>query len=929
MEMRLFKKYRQVSCTIPALFLVAAITVCLPASAASGEPSPQAGDSGAIAAEVDAALKIEKRKPREERINALLDRYRNAPGAEADLAVLRLLNAKAKEYGGWMRNHLLEELLLRHWGRDLADMDAETAYEVAAAILGKAEAVKITEEMKPLLESVRRTGERHADPRRRAQAYKARGLLAGLEPNPDDMRRLWRELREDIEAEEDQAYFRGHLATTLLGIADAAEEDAKPELYDAVIERFGKDGTVFMEELVMRAEWAKARLAAPEARFEKLHALVETYKNTKNGFIHRNVVTIIKSMIELAKSVSDPVDKLDRLAATLKETGVAEQASSVLKAGARLADSPEGRVERFRALFGRFRRNTAYTARYDVADSLVEMMKHSPDKSAAFAAAEDWVTQLFSEEGNTSFHPLVRVVDAYARENGDREGKLRFFDAILAREQPHTRDDVLMTAVMRLKSELLDDPELMTAYMSQKMDTARNDKERSRLMADAFSQAEEPEERLTLARALVRRYADSDNPDIGGFVLRALRDIPRYSPDEDLLPWYEKMDAAFSPAADVAGKKVLAQALLRKAELLSAREEKIAVYDRILALEHPFDRDRFQYLKESAVREKGVLLDDPGLLLSYYRNEAAASRSLERRVRYILREAGCEPSREKKARLYAEAEGMLEGSGKWEHVTLAIQALMARAEITEERREAEELLYRALSRLRSCRDLKKVDYYLGRDIYAALIELAPEREEKRRLYDEEIKFFEGLEDFSAPSLTADILLKKFEVMDDGTEKRALLDEAERLLGMEIVFGGLLHEVHLKRAGLADDPAQKLALYDRVLDTAFADDDAYLKALRGKADVLGDESILLARIAEIMKHPRTGSNLLVAIRAADAIQDSEKKGDVGDEIVAAYREYPNLAKEMLGFPEEFIGGYPRRLLERIVAGSTPEPGGEKQ
>lgn len=243
------------------------------------EDSPPQCDESNIAALASRTIDIQGKSERLKRIDELLAGCAGVGGPDAELALLRLMNAKAELIRGRARLTLLDGIIERHANKDPGTLSDEIRVERAKAILKRIGGWRDNSPKVPLLEKVIREESGSKSVNNRYQAFRARLELAALESDNETQMQSYQSILDDIEKDPDARAHRFIAGSALLRLARREAPENRIARYDEVVTRFENDRDADLQALAFRAKWLKARLVHAPARMGILTKLVEEYKD--------------------------------------------------------------------------------------------------------------------------------------------------------------------------------------------------------------------------------------------------------------------------------------------------------------------------------------------------------------------------------------------------------------------------------------------------------------------------------------------------------------------------------------------------------------------------------------------------------------------------------------------------------------------------
>lgn len=926
-------KFRTIRGLPTRVFALAMLVLGCPGDAGrAGEATPSPGArQEATSSPIDEALRTVGKRDRRERIDALLETWRKREGATADLAVMRLLNAKAKLLSGPHARAVVDEALAR--GNAAREPDDAIKRELAVAAMLGAEATRSASARFPLLERVIEAGKDSRDAELRRLYFSAKCRLAGLESDVAERAAAFRAVIDEIGAAPDAGQLRSVAAEVMNAQADIADPDDAAKIYKTIMSRFGGDEDAGVVEQVLIATRQAAQLANPDERSTLYLDAIERHGNVDDAAAQDELGRLFSAAVADAERHPDAETRLGALAAKVEGTRSADRTAAVLWALADREWDAETRADIDRRIIEGYRDSELTDVKYRVIDAALDLLENSPDTKAALNITRGLVEQYCREDDHALDNPVGRLLFACADAGGDPDGQSRYLDILLRRAMSNRAPYYDLSGVLRKKARLNGDPDFPVAFYDNWLALAGDDRDRCRILEmkywavreeywamrggqhanpgrlfDAAGSLRErglPPSRVLLAIGggqgaatindeLLRLYGDTRDPEIGIRVIGAVRTKYTFGPDDEVLPVLERIERNFNNAGDAEGMKVLAHVLLEKFHFLRGTKDKLAVCDAVLALSPRFDTALLDSEKEEATKRKGLLLNDPRLLAEYYAMRAASSHRASERARFLIRQAENEMSRRKRLELYDTVVKTYMESGDGWIVQTVVKALAGEARLGKKRVESEQLLRDALKRLQA-----SGGYFVDdaiQSIYGTLSRRHSEQTDRIRLYDEEIAFYKRIGPGKNADKLCDAMMKKFECLDSPLEKMTLLDGVIAVCGKrsEPWLMWRFEKAFRAKAEMTPDASEKVALYDTLLKR-YENADAYAlyrsvvpDVLADKVKALGDETVLTDRIESLLKLPAFGDDIVFAARLVEELERKSDQVAMYDRILAFYK-----------------------------------------
>lgn len=867
----------------------------------AGEPV----EGGADADAVEQALAMPNKRERLGRIDELLGRFAEAgdPGTEA--RVLRLLNARAALKNGRDKMDALDGILARYAGGDVVSQSDAVRSEIAQAMLEKARAVRDKEEKVALLDRIIANESGSESESLQYQVFSARNELAKLESSDAEKRKAYDAIIADLQEIGKSGILRIQLATAMNGRASATSSQNRAERYDRVIRRFENSKNTGVQAQVIWAKRQRAGFSEADARVGILGAIIRQYKDVADDSTQKTLASVVNDLIKVLEGRPEAQRELRRLVEDLAGTVAADKAAGVLMAMARMETDTRKRVELYEEVVAGYGdpANEAFRNALQAAEKILEA---SDDKDAVLAMCDGLVAKSVADGGDGIGHALGNLVLACVEASDDAIANLRRIEHLLEYAKPGVDVPYLVDRALKRKAEILDDWTVVPAFYDECIAAETNDRRVCRLLYLKISVLNDDDQSsLAAADELIGRYLETRDPEIGDYVLRAIKRKGRsVGRDEEFLRRLDTVIANFSAAEGASGMLVLASALLEKAEAPIDEDVKIGLYDRIAGLRPRFDADRLDSLRERAVKAKSQLLENPEILVAYYRDMAETKSRPADKAKYLRLQAEAEPSASGKLELFQQVVDTY-GNSKNRNVAKEVTtAILGKAKLAKRRTEAETLYREALRRMRDAKSDR--DDYAIHNAYEALIGLTSERGKRLEIYDEEIAFYRSQQGRKNDYLICSAIMSKAELVGTREEKIALLDEVIAIC--ESGSADSLDYTHnnalMEKAEATTDMSEKIALLDRVLERTqpkrkeYLHGSQYVRALSRKARELKDESILERELDSLARLEPAEWIVTLGGEIAGEFKSPQTKIRAYDRIIASVQnsENPGLQRQ---------------------------------
>ena len=402
--------------------------------------------------------------------------------------------------------------------------------------------------------------------------------------------------------------------------------------------------------------------------------------------------------------------------------------------------------------------------------------------------------------------------------------------------------------VLQRKAELSGDPDVAAIYYDTLIASGATDEIVSSAMARKALATADDSERSRIYDEMLTRFRDSDNLNVIGNLLTALDFKANLEePADTLIPLYDEIVEKLEKNPTKRKLFYIGRALMEKASLIKDNQQKVEIYDKVIAFDGGENTVAVQNQIGRAVHAKSRILGDRSIIDFYYAEKMKTARTDKEKIAILNAQTGFDRDRQARIELLDQIIAFRDSTDESVRKNVA-EAFARRADLADSKKEASEMLRAILDLLPDGGNAPKWAGLRIKLTYEGLARLADREEEKIQLHDQGLA---RLRKMGELKLASYMMLTKAWDLEDKTTKISVLDEIikefDKPENMSITDPA--NSALFSKAKLLDDREEKLALLNELIKKyevsagRFMNTYMLAEVLSEKAKALGDEAVI--------------------------------------------------------------------------------------
>ena len=667
--------------------------------------------------------------------------------------------------------------------------------------------------------------------------------------------------------------------------AALTDNNARRDLYEEVIQKYGESDDPMVKRLVQRARRNKDVKSVSNRPDPSIRSL-----GISSRFMARDEIN------ELSRQIKDATDKTEKLRlnddliALLEHDPLEKmQLDRALLYKAELTDDKAEKIAQYDRLIDNAKKSDEDIIGFTVLTAIREKSKLTDDPLLETAFYDSIIADSMNEK--RIVNARMAKADAVRRGIGmkdflrrtkesdptpeDEEAIALYREIIEKHGESESVKDLVTEAYMALAELIRDKPERIRLYDTA-IERYRTSNGRfatpARGLSWAYSEkmkiTEDPADKLRLADEQLKELRKmSANVSIINDALLNKAELVQ-SPNEKIDLYRQIVESNETSNARRSSFQVTAaKALAEWAKMVDDKEEKVRLYDRLLDMSKNRNAYFGQHYFQDALKEKARLLEDSSLFSKYYDEKILAAENDRDAASFFMDKAKAVESPEDKMAVYDAFLARFGDNGDSSIQFHVANALLAKGKLVDNIAEKNACYDRVVALFKDT-----ANNLLRQNAVEALIaqcEIAGDDESKKRLYRQAMEI---LPQDTAPLSTSQrvrMLWKMVDLVDNVADKIAYCDEILSLdadnLSADNPSGDSNVRALLKKASLLENPAEQIHLYDEIIaantdSTEYAAKSVTETAILAKVDLVTDHSEKLALLDQLETRIRSNSTI---------------------------------------------------------------------
>ena len=719
------------------------------------------------------------------------------------------------------------------------------------------------------------------------QMAAARNMMAQDSDDPEEQKKLYDEIIASAGDRVGSPKLLWELGIALTARARMTDDiGKKQELLKQAIQSCSRNRSTLPWALY--AARLKVRIGGEEERLALANEVIAKFKDNEWEYAQDTVSAVVDEKLRILKTRPESDEQYVAMIAEIENSRAKALVPKIMLARVETTSDPLKQAALSDELLSKYGGENDEKIRRVVLGTLEKRAGSLNDVAEKTAVLNRLVSLAESDTSGTHDFQMGNALLAIADAAPDKDGKIAAYDRLLDLYKKRGSNDLTYSAnrAVEAKARLTGDSRLVATYYRDIASTSGKDGMTSSALRNLARATNDSAGREAVNRELVERFGNTREPGVGMDVVRALNSLARGNDRAGLVPAYERLIKRFDNKEK--GGEVAAQAMLGKAEIIDDKDEKVALYDRVIA---SGNREQRGYgIRDSvdeAVRKKSELLDDPEILTKHYEKAAAGGNARER-IRAMTRLADTTADRDERLKVYDGIIATFGGETSSPIRSQVVNAQIERAKLLGSTAEK-------AAQFREIIDANKdsSEYSIAHSVDEAYDELAKASTGADRLQvlEESVAYSEAR---GKPFPAAIKLHRMADFLKTPAEKIAVYD---RILALPVddrkYIENQQSRARFKKAELVSDPAEKVKLYDAVIDAlgstlSALDSSMFVAAVVGRAKAANDSEFIKKQAAGLLKgNLDPVAVILASISLAEALPDKEAKLALYDGVIEKY------------------------------------------